>query len=122
MQNYPNDADGAVLTDLASRGVNMSQPLLIEFPVAVPNESTAENCFKVMTKTGYDSTVEYDEGEPDFDPNVDDADEFGPAWTVYAHVRMVPEYSEIIRIQAELDQIAQPFAGKSDGWGALIED
>jgi hypothetical protein len=32
---------------------------------------------------------------------------------------MIPEYNEIIRIQAELDRIARPFGGKSDGWGVM---
>jgi hypothetical protein len=29
-------------------------------------------------------------------------------------------YDEMIRIQAELDRIARPFGGKSDGWGAIF--
>jgi len=121
MTTYPDDADGAVLADLAAQGVDMSKPLLIEFPVAVPDEASAESCFKAVTKAGYDSHIEYDEGEPDYDSDVDDEDELGPAWTVYAEVRMIPEYSEILRIQAELGQIARPFGGKSDGWGVMLE-
>ena len=99
----------------------MSQALLIEFPVAVPDEASAENCLKAMTKAGYDSRIEYDEGEPDYDPEVDDEDEFGPSWTVYADVRLIPEYNEIMRIQTELDRIAGPFGGKSDGWGVMLD-
>ena len=120
MTTYPDDADGAVLADLAAMGVDMTRPLLIEFPVAVPDEASANSTATAMTEAGYDPHVEYDEGEPDFDPEVDDADEFGPAWTVYANVRMIPEYDEIVRIQAELDQIARPFGGKSDGWGVML--
>lgn len=121
MTQYPNDADGAVLADLAARGVNMSQSILIEFPVAVPNEASATNIAKAIAKAGYDAHIEYDEGEPDYDPDVDDPNEFGPSWTVYADIRMIPAYDEIIRIQNALDLIAQPFGGKSDGWGVLLE-
>lgn len=121
MTTYPDDADGAVLADLAAQGADMSQPLLIEFPVAVPDEASAENSLNAMTKAGYSSHVEYDEGEPDYDPDVDDEDEFGPSWTVFADVRMIPEYNEIMRIQAELDRIARPFGGKSDGWGVMLD-
>ena len=67
MTTYPDDADGAVLADLAAQGVDMSQPLLIEFPVAVPDEASANKTLKAMTKAGYDSHIEYDEGEPDED-------------------------------------------------------
>lgn len=120
MTTYPDDADGAVLAGLAAEGVDMTRPLLIEFPVAVPDEASATRTAAAMTEAGYESEVEYDEGEPDFDPEVDDADEFGPAWSVYAYVKMIPEYDEIIRIQEELDQIARPFGGRSDGWGVML--
>lgn len=121
MTTYPDDADGAVLADLAAQGIDMSQSLLIEFPVAVPDEASAKNSALAMTKAGYDARIEYDEGEPDYDPAVDDEDEFGPSWTVYADVQMIPEYNEIMRIQADLDRIAGPFGGKSDGWGVMFE-
>lgn len=122
MNTYPDDDDGAVLADLAAQGVDMSQPMLIDFPVDVPNESEANACAKAMTAAGYESRVEFDEGEPDYDPETDDEEEFGPAWTVYAEVRMIPEYNEIVRIQADLDRIAKPFGGMSDGWGVLLDD
>ena len=122
MTAYPDDADGAVLTDLARRGVDMSRPLWIEFPVAVSDEASADQTHKAMMKAGYDAHVEYDEGEPDDEGRVDSEDEeFGPSWTIYANVHMVPEYQEIVRIQAELDRIARPFGGHSDGWGVMLD-
>lgn len=121
MPSYPDDADGSVLADLAAQGIDMTQPLTIEFPVAVPNEASANNTAAAMIKAGYESQIEYDEGEPDFDPETDEAEEFGPSWTVYANVQMIPEYNEIMRIQAELDQISRPLGGKSDGWGVMLD-
>ncbi len=121
MASYPNDADGAVLTALAEQGVDMASPLLIEFPVAVSDEATAQAVAAALTKAGYDPQIEFDEGEPDEDGVIDpDDEEFGPAWTVYANCQMVPEYQEIIRIQTELNQIAEPLGGKSDGWGVML--
>jgi hypothetical protein len=121
MTRYPDDADGAVLADLAARGVDMSKSLLIEFPVAVPDEISAADIAKAMLQAGYDARVECDEGEPDYDPSVDDPNEFGPSWTVYASITMIPVYSEIIRIQNTLDLLSRPFGGKSDGWGVMLE-
>ena len=121
MTDYPEDEDGTVLAGIAAEGVDMSLPLLIEFFVSVPNEMSAHSCLKAVNKAGYRSRVDFDEGEPDFDSEIDDADEFGPSWTVSVEIRMVPEYNEIIRIQAELDHIGQPFGGKSDGWGVMFE-
>jgi hypothetical protein len=120
MTTFPDDADNAVLANLARHGIDLTQPLSIEFPIAVPNETSANNAAAAMTKAGYEAQIEYDGGEPDFDPNTDDANEFGPSWTVYANVQLIPEYNEIIRIQTELDQIVQPWGGKSDGWGVML--
>lgn len=121
MPTYPDDADGAVLADLAAKGVDMSQPLLLEFSVAVPDEPSANKTLKRMIKAGYDSHIEYDEGEPNDDGDIDPEDEeFGPSWTVFANVRMIPDYKEIIRIQSHLDALAHPFGGRSDGWGAML--
>ena len=122
MTAYPDDEDGAVLADLAAAGVDMSQPLQIDFPVAVPDEAAAKKTHKAMTAAGYDAEIVFDDGEPDEEGEIDpDDEEFGPSWTVYATVVMVPEYDEIMRIQADLDRIARPFGGKSDGWGAMVE-
>jgi hypothetical protein len=121
---YPDDPDGEVLAELAAHGVDMSRPLHIEFAVDAPDDASARAIEQALQAQGYQTEIDYDEGESDedgeFDPD-DDPEEFGPSWTIYAHVDMVPEYDEIVRIQAELDRIAQPLGGKSDGWGALAE-
>jgi hypothetical protein len=91
MSKYPDDADGSVLADLEASGIDMSAPLQFEFPVAVPDEESAEKTYAAMVAAGYDSVIEFDEGEPDEDGEIDpDDDEFGPCWTVYANVVMVP--------------------------------
>jgi hypothetical protein len=122
VSNYPDDEDGAVLADLESMGVDMTQPLLFEFPVDAPDEDTANEIHRVMTAAGYDSQIEYDEGELEDDEEDElDDEEFGPAWTVFANVRMVPNYQEILRIQKELDLLVEPLGGAADGWGVMID-
>ncbi len=122
MKPYPDDEDGAVLAQLAAQGVDLSQPLEMEFSVAVPDEASAQKTLQAMTQAGYDSYIEFDEGEPDEDGEIDpDDEEFGPSWTVVATVHMAPEYAEIMRIQADLDRIARPQGGYSDGWGVLLD-
>lgn len=119
---YPDDDDGAVLAGLAADGVDMSQPLVIEFPVAVPDEASAEAVSKALVQGGYDCEVVFDQGEPDESGEIDPNDEeFGPSWAVYARVEMVPAYDEIMRIQADLDRLAGPLRGRSDGWGVMVD-
>jgi len=122
MTTYPDDADGAVLTELAAQGVDMSQPVLIDFFVDVPDEASANAVDAALGQEGYSTEIEYDEGEPDDEGQIDpDDEEFGPSWTVCVNFKMVPDHAEIVRIQAELDRISGPLGGKSDGWGVMVE-
>ncbi len=122
MTEYPDDADGSVLADLAALGIDMTQPMDIEFPVAAPNEEAANAIAAALIAAGYDAQVEYDDGEPEDDSEEDEEDdEFVPGWDVYVSTRMVPDYDEIIRIQADLGRIANPMGGMSDGWGVMLD-
>jgi hypothetical protein len=119
--NYPDDPDGDALRRIAAEGIDMSQPQLIEFAVAVPDEAAGTKIEAALAQHGYAGHLDYDEGEPDEDGEIDpDDEEFGPAWTVYIGISMVPTYDEIMRIQADLDRIAGPHGGRSDGWGVMI--
>jgi hypothetical protein len=121
MATYPDDADGNALARLAAQGADMSQPMHLEFAVAAPNDASAQAIEAALVRDGYEAHAEFDEGEPDEDGDVDpDDEEFGPAWTVYVDITMVPKYDEVLRIQAELDRIAVPLGGRSDGWGAFV--
>ena len=122
MTEYPQDEDGQVLAELAAQGVDMSKPLLIEFPVAVPDEPAALKICSTLCGEGYDAEIQFDSGEEDFDEESDEADEFGPSWTVFVAVKMVPDYAEILRIQQDLDRIVKPLDGFSDGWGVMLDE
>ncbi len=122
MTEYPDDADGSVLADLAAAGLDMTQPMEIEFPVAAPDEEAANAIAAALIAAGYAAIVEYDDGEPEDDSDDDEEDDdFVPGWDVYVSALMVPDYDEIIRIQADLGRIANPLGGMSDGWGVLLD-
>jgi hypothetical protein len=118
---YPDDEDGRVLAGLAADGMDMSMPRLIDFPVAVPNEEVAKVVAKAVADQGYEAEIYFDEGDADDSGRVPDAGEFAPSWSVYVEVTMVPEHSRIVEIQSELDRIAGPLGGKSDGWGTMSD-
>lgn len=138
MTKYPDDADGEALANLADQGADMSQEFEFEFAVDAPDEASAESIREALEQAGYDTDLYFDDGEPEAEADedldddsesdsgedaedADDEESFGPSWTVYALVRMKPEYDEVIRIQAELDKLAAPFGGASDGWGVMVE-
>ncbi len=122
MTAYPDDEDGEALRMLEAEGVDMSRRLTIDFAVAAPDEEKARAIEEDLQHAGYETQIEFDEGEPDEDGEIDpDDEEFGPSWTVFVSLDMLPDYNEIMRIQADLDRIARPHGGQSDGWGATVE-
>jgi Regulator of ribonuclease activity B len=102
---YPNNADGDALQRVADHGSDMSQPMSIDFCVAVPDESAGNSVSEVATARGYVTEVVRD----------DDSS----SWTCYCRKEMVPTYDAIIAAQDELDELSKPFGGYSDGWGTL---
>ena len=130
MTTFPDDDDGAVLKSLAEAGVDLSKPLELEFHVAVPDEESGKMVAAAVQAGGYKCELVFDEGEPeDGEIEADGAshedqdmgdEEFGPMWTVYVMVEMVPEYQRIVDLQVELEGLSKPHGGGSDGWGVLI--
>lgn len=121
--NYPNDDDGAVLKLLADHGVDMSAPMKLEFAVLCADETAALRIEKALQEAGYSAEASYNEGELEDDEEMtEENEEFWPSWSVIALITMVPEYSEIVRIQQELNRLSNLLGGKSDGWGATIDE
>ena len=121
MNRFPNDADGDALARIAAGGVDMTKPLTIEVAIHAPSQSAADAIKSAVINAGYAANIEFDEGEPHDESDPEEVEEFGPAWTVYTQIAMVPAYDEVIRIQAELDAVAKPYNGYTDGWGTLVD-
>jgi regulator of RNase E activity RraB len=120
---WPDDEDGAVLAQLEASGIDMSLPLEIEFAIAAPDEPAALKIEQAASEAGYQAVACLDEGEPDDGDDIDVVidSEFGPSWTVYVRKTIVPTHAAIIQIQQDLDRLASPFGGQSDGWGTMID-
>jgi hypothetical protein len=101
----PNDSDGDALRRLISHGSDLSQPMKIDFAVAVPNEDAGKAVASRAESLGF---------RPDLYHNPETG-----AWTCYCSKTMIPTYDKIIAAQSELDELSQPFGGKSDGWGSF---
>ena len=69
--------DGAALALLATDGVDISVPRLIEFTIDAPGSEAAERIAAALRDAGHEAVVEFDEGEPVADGD-DDEEEFGP--------------------------------------------
>lgn len=112
---YPDDLDGEVLRMIAEDGHDMTQPMDVEFHVAVGTEEAAEKVAEAAVALGYEAFIDFDDGSEDEEIE----DEITEPWTCTCRKTMVLEYAPIMAAQAELDGIARPMGGFADGWGTF---
>jgi len=104
---YPNDADGDALRRVAGDN-DLSKPMTVDFHVAAPDQSIAEQIAAAAYGLGYRCSV-YDS-------------EDASSWTCECSSRMILTYAGVTAIQAELDALAKPLGGYIDGWGTFGND
>ncbi len=104
MSEFPDDADGDALRELAGRA-DITKPMIIEFTIAVPDESSGREVQSAVGERGYEVSAEFDK-------------ESG-TWTCYCKKSMVPSYDAVVAAQGELNDVSAPFGGACDGWGTF---
>jgi len=58
--DYPDDADGDVLHEVAAAGADMSRPMEMEFAIAVPTVECARSLAERISSLGYSPRVYQD--------------------------------------------------------------
>ena len=112
--DYPDDIDGEVLQMIADDGNDMSQPMIVDFHVAAATEETAEQIASAADKLGYETEIDFDDGE-----DAEEDEEITEPWTCTCRREMLLQYDAVIAAQKQLDDIARPLGGYSDGWGTF---
>lgn len=99
-----DDATRDALIRLQTAGSDLSRPLEMDFFVAVPSESAGNNVAIAAEELGFATSVEqdHDSGE----------------WTCYCSKEFIPTYAVVRRLEEQLDALAKPFGGYSDGFGS----
>jgi hypothetical protein len=100
--DYPNDSDGESLRKVAEAGADMSLPMTIDFSVDVPDERAARAIAELVSTHG-------------FDPSISDNAGSG-AWSVYCSKTMLATYEGVVAVQAQLNELSKPHAGRCEGW------
>ncbi len=111
--SYPEDADGDVLNAMAESGVDMTQPITIEFVIDAPDEQRAKAIEADLAAADHPATAEYEDG--DAEEGID------PGWVVMVELEMVPDYQSIMNLQEKLKSLAAVHGGQVDGWGAMVD-
>ena len=104
-------------------GVDLSKPIEVEFTLDVADEDMGSKLQDELKAAGYLVELEYEPGELEEDEAVVDEgvlEEFGPSWTLYARVQIVPTYEEIMARQENIGRLASKYGSTCDGWGAML--
>jgi hypothetical protein len=102
---YPNDSDGDALRKASESGADMSSPMVIDFSVAVADESTARRVAELVAERGFDPSICQDDGRD--------------SWSVYCSKSMLATYEGVVSVQAELNELLATHGGICDGWGTF---
>ena len=105
MTNFSDNADGDALRRLAESGADMTSPMVIDFAVAIPDESTGRAIALKAIEIGYKTNV--------------DQDSESSEWTCYCSKAMFATYEDVLNCQLELDKIAVAYGGFADGWSTF---
>ncbi len=101
--SLPGDATGDALRRVMADGSDLTKPMVLDFQLDVPSEKAGSIIAEKARPLGFIVKVYEDEG----------------AWTVECSRTMVATHAAITRIEEQLDEIARPHGGYSDGWGTF---
>jgi hypothetical protein len=100
-RTFPEDPDGDAIYQVANLGSDLSQPMEIDFIVAVPDEAAGKAVARAARGADFVTEVATDEdGE----------------WIVYCTRTMIASYEGVVTVQEELRRLAGPLGGEPDGW------
>ncbi len=109
------DIDAEVLQMIAADGHDMTAPMDVEFHVAAPTEEAAKEIAAAAQQQGFETEINFDDGSDD--PDMED--EVTEPWICTCLKTMLLEHSAVVGAQSDLDEIARPLGGYSDGWGTF---
>lgn len=104
LSKFPDDETGDALNEFVKNGFDLSKPMQIDFFLAVLSMKKGIKISQIVEKLGFNTSVEQDEETQE--------------WTCYCTKIMIPEYTEIIKIEEELNNIAKLYDGYIDGFGS----
>lgn len=103
--DYPDDADGDALRNIAASGSDMSRPMVIDFAIDTSSKSIAQACLTAIEEAGFEASLYQDDEDQ--------------RWSVYVPIRMIAEYNAIVRTQKILGELVAEHGGTPDGWGTF---
>ena len=105
IMNIPNDADGDAMQRVIEGGADVTRPMVVDFQIDCPDVAGAE-AIGAKVPGGEFAVRIYQDPEDG-------------AVTCECSREMLLDHSELIRIQRQLTEIAEPFGGWCESWGTF---
>jgi hypothetical protein len=106
---HPDDDSGDALRRLESSGDDLARPRNVDFTVVFPIQDSAESFASHFRTLGYPVSVEFAETVEEL------------PWDVVVVNHMAPSHKAIEEFENLLENIANKFKGRNDGWGCFSE-
>lgn len=107
---FPDDENGALLTEIASVGIDLGQMHKIDFYILFEQKPDAEK---------FANAISDDELAPQTE--LVQCKDTG-IWEVITQVQMVPDHTLLGQTEQYLESIANGYNGYGDGWGLMADE
>ncbi len=104
------EENAAILRGFEEDGSDLSAPRTVDFSYIFQNEVLAEQFAAEGRRIGFEAEVRH------FDEDLMDHYADTP-WDVTISREMVPNCENITETEIQLNEAAEPYGGRSDGWG-----
>ncbi|MCH1931621.1 ribonuclease E inhibitor RraB [Shewanella acanthi] len=104
---FPDDDNGKMLAAMAEAGIDLTQPLDVDYFLVFDDQRDAESALEELANSDL-------EGEVELNLN----DELGK-WEIIVCINMVPDYDDLVEQETVLNDFAAEFGGMTDGWGVM---
>ena len=101
-----NQPDLAMVEELRAAGSDLSRPHAVAFLLFLPSEGGAARVARALRERGFAVEVKESVG--------------GDQWQARGTRMMIPDVGELLRLRAELDELAQSEGGEYGGWRAPV--
>lgn len=105
MSDFPNDADGDSLRQVAESGSDLSLAMCIDFTIEARDERAARVIADLVSAEGFDPSISDIQGRP--------------SWNVYCSKFMLATYEGVVAAQAQLNALSRAHGGRCSGWATF---
>ncbi|MBM7071636.1 ribonuclease E inhibitor RraB [Shewanella sp. OPT22] len=105
--SLPDDDNGKMLLAMAESGMDLSQPMDVDFFLVFDEQRDAETALEDLVNSDSAGEVELMFNEET------------TKHEIIVTLNMVPEYETIVAQEAELNSFAEDYDGITDGWGVM---